>query len=354
MRVVGVEVVVPLRWDGADTAEHRARVVELSAYLRRLSQVADVTVVDGSGAERFAAHARVLGDVVRHVPPRRRTGANGKVDGAVTGIAIARHERVVVADDDVRYTGETLDAVAGLLDEGHLVRPQNVFTQWPWHARWDGARSMLNRAVGADWPGTFGVRRSTMQTTGGWDADVMFENLELVRTVRAAGGRVVEAPHVLVGRLPPSAWHFCSQRMRQAYDDQAQPWRLAGALATVPAVVLTARRAPRLLPVAALALVLLAEVGRRRAGCRSAVPGTVPLWAPVWVLERGVCSWLALIARARGGAWYHGTRVRTAAHSTRWIRRRLLVPSGADPSSGAQVGRAVEVQHRAGRPLRLR
>lgn len=334
MSADGLEVVIPLRWDGADTIEYRGRVAELTTYLRGLVRIADVTIVDGSGPERFASHTRAWGDVVRHVPPDRRTGANGKVDGCVTGIGMARHERVIVADDDVRYTSETLNAVAALLDVGHLVRPQNVFTQWPWHARWDGARSMLNRAVAADWPGTFGVRRSMMAATGGWNADVLFENLELVRTVRAAGGRVVEAPHIVVGRLPPSVRHFRSQRVRQAYDDQAQPWRLVGAIATVPAVVLAARRAPRLLPGAALGLVLLAETGRRRPGCRSAVPSTVPFWAPVWVLERGICSWIALWARARGGVRYNGTRVRTAAHSTRWIRRRLPVtPPAAAPAA---------------------
>jgi len=47
-RRLSLEVVVPLRWDDPDEQAHRFAVDELTAYLRQLSTVADVTVVDGS------------------------------------------------------------------------------------------------------------------------------------------------------------------------------------------------------------------------------------------------------------------------------------------------------------------
>jgi Glycosyltransferase like family 2 len=318
-----VEVVVPLRWDGGDTAAHRRDVEDMARYLGTLARHVDITVVDGSRPERFAEHREAWGRLARHVAPGPLPGINGKVVGAMTGVHLARHELVVLADDDVRYDLAALVDVVVLLGDADLVRPQNVFAYWPWHARWDGARSLLNRAVAADWPGTFGVRRSALRRTSGWDADVLFENLELVRTLRAAGARVVDAPQILVPRLPPTSAHFRSQRVRQAYDDLAQPWRLAGALLTVPAVVALAARRPAALAGACVALVGLAEAGRRRAGTDRFVPADVPFWAPLWVLERGVCSWLALGSFARGGVRYHGRRLRTAAHSTRALRRRL-------------------------------
>ena len=313
------EYVLPLRWDDDE------ELAELTAYLRQLCGWIPVTVVDGSPPEPFAAHAQAWDRLVRHLPPEPRPGANGKVAGVVTGVRAARSERVVVADDDVRYDRRALERVLTLLDEADVVRPQNVFSPMPWHARWDTGRTLLNRAVAADYPGTFGLRRSTFLAMGGYDGDVLFENLEMVRTVRAAGGTERRANDVFVVRRPPTAAHFRSQRVRQAYDDLAQPWRLAGDLAVWP-LVLSAlvRRRLRRLALAAAGVMALAEVGRRRDRGRTAFPMTAALWAPVWVLERGLCAWIALGSRIlRGGVSYGGGRLRTAAHSRWQLRRRL-------------------------------
>ncbi|MEW9550525.1 glycosyltransferase family 2 protein [Nonomuraea sp. NPDC050783] len=330
----GLDYVLPLRWDDD------AGLGELTAYLRRLSRHARIIVVDGSPPALFARHARRWHGLVTHVPPDPEPAcANGKVAGVRTGLRLARAEHVVIADDDVRYDPAELAAVRRLLARADLVRPQNYFSPLPWHARWDTARTLLNRGLGADYPGTFGVRRSFFERMGGYDGDVLFENLELIRTVRAHGGVEAAPPGLYVRRLPPDPSRFWSQRVRQAYDDLAQPARLALFLAVLPALAAALLRRRPGPPVAGAVLaVALAEAGRRRAGGSRVFPPDTPLFAPVWILERAVCSWLAVAAALRGGVPYAGRRLRVAAHPLRRLRRqaRRQVPGGGSGSLAAR------------------
>ncbi len=335
-----LDYVLPLKW--SDDRE----LDELTAYLRRLALLADVIVVDGSPPELFGAHAAAWQGLCRHVRPAPYGLANGKVSGVLTGMALARHEHVVIADDDVRYDARSLRRVVELLGVADLVGPQNYFDRLPWHALWDTARTLLNRSLGADYPGTFAVRRSTFQAMGGYDGDVLFENLELMRTVRAHGGRVIRPLDVYVVRRPPEAGRFWNQRVRQAYDDLAQPVRLAAELSIVPGLVLAlARRRTSWAGSAAFAAVAMAEAGRRRSGGTAFFPARATLFAPAWLLERGVCVWVAVGARVfKGGVPYAGRRLRVAAHSERALRRRLHERSR---TNDVAVGEPVGWRHRA-------
>ncbi|HEX6501080.1 MAG TPA: glycosyltransferase [Micromonosporaceae bacterium] len=317
-----VEYVLPLRRSDADGDD----LAELTGYLGALGRWVDVTVVDGSPGPVYRRHADAWSGLVRQVPPdpdlRYR---NGKVNGVLTGVRAARHERVVIADDDVRYRRDELVAVAALLDDVDLVRPQNYFAPTPWHARWDTARTLLNRCLGGDYPGTFGLRRGTLLAAGGYDGDVLFENLELIRTVRAVGGTEARPLDLYVRRLAPDPARFFGQRVRQAYDDFAQPVRAAVFLAVLPGVLaLLAARRRKAVVVPFAASVALAEVGRRRGGGARVFPATSSLLAPAWVGERAVCIWLALGRRLlRGGVRYSGRRLRLAAHRQAYLRGRL-------------------------------
>lgn len=317
---LAAEYVLPLRW----SPDRPNEAAELTGYLTTLATHLDVTVVDGSPAEVFAAHHALWRDRehLRHLPPDGPSHGNGKVAGVMTGIRLARHLAVIIADDDVRYDRTDLERMVTELRHADLVRPQNYFTPLPWHARWDTARSLVNRAVASDYPGTLGVNRDLLLAAGGYAGDVLFENLELVRTIRAAGGSERRFDDLFVARIPPSAAHFLRQRIRQAYDDFAQPLRLTLELAVLPVLVWAVRRPPRAVTFAALACAL-AEVGRRRAGGTRVFPATSALWTPLWILERSVCVWLAVGSRMLGGATYGDGRLRTAAHSTQVIRRRI-------------------------------
>jgi hypothetical protein len=299
---------------------------ELTGYLRELSTVAEVIVVDGSGPLIHARHAAAWAAFVRHVRPAPDLATPmGKVGGVLTGVRLASHEHLVIADDDVRHDASTLERLSRALDDAHVVRPQNYFTPMPWHARWDTGRMLLNRVWGGDWPGTLGVRRSILRATGGYDGRAMFENLELVRTVLAAGGRESVPLDLFVARRPSTARHFWSQRVRQAYDELARPARLATQLAVLPLGALAvARFGWSALAVGVVAVAGAAELGRRRAGGTTVFPASASLFAPAWLAERAVCSWLAVGARiVLGGVPYRGTVLRHAATPMSELRARL-------------------------------
>lgn len=324
-----IDYVLPLRWDAG---QHSDRAAELTDYLRWLSGRARVIVVDGSCQVVFDRHHQLWGGWITHVAPDPSSVLNGKVAGVHTGLRLARAEAVVIADDDVRYDAESLQRTVDLLDQADLVGPQNVFVPMPWHAAWDSARSLLNRALAADYPGTFAIRRRTFERMGGYDGDVLFENLELMRTVRAHGGRVLRPHDIYVARLPTTAACFGSQRVRQAFDDVAQPWRLATFLSVLP-LIASGRAGRRAVGTALLGSVLLAEAGRRRAGGAAWFPRRTSLLAPAWIMERAICSWLAVGQWAMfGGVRYAGRRIGVAAHSNGRLRReaaarRALVPT---------------------------
>ena len=312
--------VLPLSWPrdlGRD---------ELASYLERLTDTCrDIIVVDGSPGPVLSANQRAFGHAVRHVElDPTAPGKVRKVPAVMAGVRLARHEAMVIADDDVRYSPAALIRAVRLLERFDLVRPQNYFEPLPWHARWDTARTLLNRAVGADFPGTLAVRRSTLVAAGGYDPNALFENLELIRTIRAVGGRVGTPLDLYVRRLPPSTRHFLEQRPRQAYEDFAIPLRMACWLAILPTLVRLPRQRRRILFLLAAGAVVAAEGGRRRGGGKSVFPPTSSLFAPAWLLERSVFSWLAVLARLRiGGMRYCDSVVFTAANSTRVLRKRL-------------------------------
>ena len=336
----GVSYVLPLRWT------ERGPIEELSDYLRSLAgEVEEVLVIDGSPPPLFEQHAAALDGVARHLRPHPDLAFGmGKVNGVTTGLRECAQELVVVADDDVRYDPVSLRRTVALLAEAELVRPQNYFDELPWHARWDTARSLLNRVFTADptfpvgdFPGTLAVRRQAFLAVGGYDGDALFENLELMRTIHAAGGTVLTPLDLYVARRPPSSAHFFSQRVRQAYDDFAIPVRIGVFLAVAPLVGGSLRRGEaRRLAGAALVAVLAAELGRRRAGGAERFPASSALLAPAWICERSLCSWLALGAKLRGGVRYGDGRLSHSATPIRRLRRRYASgKSGASPSAGA-------------------
>jgi Glycosyl transferase family 2 len=312
--------VLPIKSSSLDGAD------ELTDYLRQLRATApwlEVIVVDGSPAEIFAEHARCWTAIARHLEPGALRWLNGKVSGALTGIAAASHDKVVIADDDVRYDADSLYRVINALDHAEIVRPQNYFAQDTWHTLLDSGRALLNRVTGGDWPGTLGLRRTILRD--GYSGNVLFENLELVRTVRALGGKELVAYDIFVARRTPTLRRFLDQRVRQAYDEFARPHRMALALLVVPLLAAAIRkRRLGLLAIVTVSVIAAAETGRLRAGAGRYFSALASIAAPLWILERGIYAWLAIATRLRyGGVPYAGSVIRMAATPSRILARRF-------------------------------
>lgn len=297
-------------------ASDSSGAAELAAYVNGIP-CRDVLVVDASAPQLFANHAVLFANHVRHIaPPTKAQYLNGKAHGVVTGLRLAHYNSVIIADDDVRYDAASLAAVLTALRTADVIRPQNYFRPCPWHAVLDSARTLINRSLDGDWPGTLAVRKSALPR--GYNTAVLFENYELVRTIRARGGRERVAPNIFIRRLPPTSEHYWSQRIRQAYDEFARPARLVLALAIAPVCAwFTIRHRFDVTIWIGLAAMALAGAGWLRDGAYKFITPLAVFAAPVWLAERSVCAWLALYERARyGGVRYAGSILRAAA-STR-------------------------------------
>jgi len=299
---------------------------EFADYFRSLAAAGcEVLVVNGSSPEVFARMEGAWADCCRHVAVDRSHGyQNDKTNGVHTGVALASHEAIILADDDIRYTAGDVRRMGALLQKHEFVRPQNYLSPLPWWARMEAARMLINRAtlrIG-DYPGTFGFRRSTFQRVGHYDGDVLFDNEELARHFAAAGADVAYARDFFILKRPPSLAKWREQRPRQAYEDFELRAKTTffGALLPVLGLLLTfrgkraAHRAAVAVAVGAMGLALQG----RRGGAARFFPLSVCLSAPLWVLERALSTYWALGWKLWRGGYPFGGRLLTRGIGRDW------------------------------------
>src|SRR3954452_20470239 len=97
---------------------------ELADYFRILNRAGcEVLVVDGSPSPVFKQHDECWRGVCRHERVDRSFGfLNDKVNGIHTGVRLAITEKIILADDDIRYTVAEIDRVCELLVDFEVVR----------------------------------------------------------------------------------------------------------------------------------------------------------------------------------------------------------------------------------------
>jgi hypothetical protein len=301
---------------------------ELAQYFRSLNDAGcDVLVVDGSPARVFEQHAEKWRSVVRHEPVDRSFGyLNDKVNGIHTGVNLAATEKIILADDDIRYAAAEIERVCELLNDFEVVRPQNFLSPLPWWARMEAARMLINRATlrTADYPGTCAFRRGAMLRVGHYDGDVLFDNEEIIRHFARAGATVNYATNLFVRKRPPRFRKWIEQRPRQAYEDFGLRMKTALFLA-LPLLAALAGYAfgGRGLAFFLLALgataVALAIAGRLRGTAARYFPWSVCLFAPLWVIERTVSTYWALYWHFAHGGYPFGDKILSKGIGRDWI-----------------------------------
>ena len=315
---------LPIRRSAFDETEAR----EFVGYFETIRGVGcELIVVDGSPEEVFAQHAALWSPVVRHERVDRRFGyMNDKVNGIHTGVEIATCEKIILADDDIRYTAGDVERMVQLLDEYEMVRPQNFLSPLPWWARMESARMLINRATlrTADYPGTCAFRRSTMLRVGHYDGDVLFDNEEIVRHFAASGATINYAVDFFVQKRPPHYRKWLEQRPRQAYEDFGLRAKTAFFLLLpflVLASALIAGFAGLVICVAMICIfaVALACAGGARGVASEYIPPWLCFYAPLWVFERTCSTYWAVYWHLRHGGYPFGDKLLTKGIGRDWV-----------------------------------
>jgi hypothetical protein len=301
---------------------------ELANYFCRLNDAGcDVLVVDGSPADVFDQHDEAWNSFCRHERVDRSHGfLNDKVNGIHTGVRLANTEKIILADDDMRYASTEIDRVSELLEKFEVVRPQNFLMPLPWWARMEAARMLINRATlrTADYPGTCAFLREAMLRVGPYDGDVLFDNEEIIRHFAREGATVNYATNLFVRKRPPTLRKWMEQRPRQAYEDFALRVK-TGLFFSVPVLGLGMAALfgwtgfAAWIGLVAGAGIALAIAGRLRGAAREYFPLSVCLFAPLWILERSASSYWALYWYFVYGGYPFGDKILSKGIGRDWI-----------------------------------
>lgn len=270
-------------------------VRELARYLTTLSVAdCDVVILDPSPRLTFDRNARTLRWVGRHlhVP-------TGPVDLVRCAAAVAACEEVIVASEDVRYTPEALVRLCTLLDTLEVVEPQDYFDPLPWWGAIDAGGMLLHRGIEPqpEHGATFGFRRGAIRSLRSLSA------AESPSSLAAHGAEVYAAADVFVRREPRALGEWLAQRPRVAGNDFTFPVKTAFFLALLPLLLLLAVAGGAQLAGGCAGAISFAAVGlaiRGRTGAASFFPWRACLFAPLWILERSVSVYWALLRRLSG------------------------------------------------------
>lgn len=292
--------VVLVQHAAASTSELRA----LASYLSTVSVAdCDVVVLDASSRLQFDVNARILRWVGRHVALRPEHRAGGGIDVVRAASSYAACEKVIVAADDIRYSPEAIAQVCDLLDAHEVVEPQDYLDPMPWWGGIEMGRILLHRGIEPqpDHGATFGFRRSALRALRALGPATTAD--AQARRLAAVGAEVHPAADVFVRREPGALSEWVAARPRFAGEDFLQPLKTAFFFSVLPLLIALAVLGGAPLAAGYAGMLAFATIGlavRGRAGASMFFPLRACLFAPLWVIERSVSVYWALLRKLRG------------------------------------------------------
>lgn len=279
----------------ARVREDPHEMLELLLYFRELAAAGcEVIVVDASSPSVHAEHQAAWGSTARVLRPDPACfGFDPKRACIDSGITAASHERLIVADDDVRYAPDDLSRVASMLDYYEMVRPRDYIRPGCRASTMEAVRTLVARAAQADQDSlaTCALLRSARRRAGS-TACVRAGPWDLLRDLAPRDVRLCSAEDVFIRRV-----------MRA---DPERPRRASMAflsilpLAVLLAVTLGMGAALTYASVLSAGMVVVALVGRC-GGAGRVLPAWLALYAPLWLARESLSSLRALARTARRG-----------------------------------------------------
>lgn len=310
---------------------NREETIDFHKYFITLAAAGcEVLVVDGSPSEVFAEHAREWQNVCRHEPlDPQYEYLNGKVNGIHTGVALAAHDSIILADDDIRYAPDDVRRMAELLQTRDMVRPQNYFRPLPFWARTEAARMLINRAFirEGDYSGTLGITRGAMLRVGHYDGDVLFDNEEIVKHFQIKGANICYARDFFLLKLPPTFEKWIEQRPRQAYEDFVMRTKTFFFAAVPLVLTLTLLKSGWQTTLIFAGLISLGAIVSAALGLNNGAdkffPPHITFYAPLWIAERCFSTYWAFYWYLTRGGYPFGDKVVAKGTGRAWNAQSL-------------------------------
>ncbi|HUJ12685.1 MAG TPA: hypothetical protein VL284_02760 [Thermoanaerobaculia bacterium] len=279
---------------------------ELAAYLTELA-LSDFEVVIVDSSESFDRNRQVLRWVGRHLCARpQHLGVFGKVDAIRAAMDVAACDKIIVADSSVRYCSDSLDQVALLLELHEVVEPQDYFDPLPWWGVIEAGRVLVHRSIASapDHGATFGFQKRAVRGFRSLD----YSSDRCVRRLASQGADVFSAMRVFVRRIPPAFSQWLRSLPKQAEEEFAIPVKAALFFMLLPVAIALLLTGGTVLAAAyggLIAFLAIALAIRGRAGASAFFPRRACLFAPLWILQRSLSIYWALLWRAGGGEPRH-------------------------------------------------